>query len=90
VTVVRSEITTNSANQIIVDCGSGKHAIGGGIAQRGSFVVGDHMVSTYPSDSAGAMVADNTVNPRYFTIRVEPHEGGTNDGWIGSAYCLNN
>ena len=66
-----------------VDCGATRHAIGGGVAQLGAFVVGDHMVASYPSDAAGVAVTGGTVNPRYWTMRMEAHASG----WTVYAVC---
>jgi hypothetical protein len=82
------EVTSNTANgPTIVDCGAGNHATGGGASQRGTFVVGDHLIANFPSDATGTPVADGSANPRYWTARFEPHEGGTNDGWTVFALC---
>jgi hypothetical protein len=69
-----------------VDCGAGNHATGGGVVQLGTFAIGDHMVSSYPTDASANPVANGTVNPRYWTMRMESHTGG----WTVYATCSPN
>ena len=75
------DATAGGTGPTIVDCGLNSHATGGGAVQRGTFVVADHLISSFPSLANGTPVTDGTTNPRYWTSRYEPHEGGTLDGW---------
>ena len=88
VTIATTTWTTTAMATVVADCGVGKHAIGGGGSQRGTFVVGDHVIALYPSDAAGLPVT--TSNPRYFTFVGEGHNGTTANGWIGYAMCVDN
>jgi hypothetical protein len=82
-----NDTSNGSSGPTIVDCGSGNHATGGGAVQRGTFVIGDHLIANFPSDAAGTPVADASTNPRYWTARYELHDGGATDGWTIFALC---
>ncbi len=85
------DATAAGTGPLTVDCGTGNHATGGGAVQRGTFVVGDHLISSYPSTGPGGTpVTSGTVNPQFWTSRYEPHDGGTTDGWNVFVLCTPN
>ena len=61
--------STGGGGTLTIDCGASNHAVGGGAS------VGSEDLS-YPSDSAGAFVADGTVNPRYWTTTFTNSSSG--------------
>ena len=78
-------VTTSSATSpLVLDCGAGKHAVGGGVNNL-SLSPNQGLSGMFPATtSAGTPSADGSTNPQYWAIVFT---GGTA---IGYALCVPN
>ena len=56
------QVASDNSASVTADCGAQSHAVGGG----GSSTTQD-LTDSYPSGNNGALLADGTENPRYWT-----------------------